>query len=295
MTRSPANKSSRGGGPKTTEGKKITSRNALKTGVYSAQEILPGEHPEEFAQLESFFIDDFKPQGITESSLVHELTLLAWKKIRLERIENHFLTTILNAPAKAEEFHEVGFPKHAGQEWLLNDLTVLTEEFITRNAKELVILKKIQKIEHLNEFLLTAEQDHPHLYRRIQDAIYNPTVEEGSNVIVVRVIDSTLGGEDIKPVSALAADKVLKFLMEESEAVQYIKNNIGRLEDCVPMIRNVRLKKFMESPGPTRAYQDLSRAFFKVLDELRKQQGWRYQRDIALAQTPMLGNKKSSH
>jgi hypothetical protein len=30
----------------------------------------------------------------------------------------------------------------------------------------------------------------------------------------------------------------------------------------------------MEFSGPIRAYQDLSRAFFKVLDELRKQQEW---------------------
>ena len=38
----------RTGGPKTEEGKSLASKNALKTGAYSALTVLPNENPEEF-------------------------------------------------------------------------------------------------------------------------------------------------------------------------------------------------------------------------------------------------------
>ena len=36
----------------------------------------------------------------------------------------------------------------------------------------------------------------------------------------------------------------------------------------------------METSGVARPYQELSRSFFKVLAELRKQQEWRYQKSL---------------
>jgi hypothetical protein len=50
---------------------------------------------------------------------------------------------------------------------------------------------------------------------------------------------------------------------------------MDQVEEIKQLIRDRRLKNFMESSGPIRAYHDLSRAFFKVLAELRKQQEWR--------------------
>jgi hypothetical protein len=50
---------------------------------------------------------------------------------------------------------------------------------------------------------------------------------------------------------------------------------MDQVEEIKQLIRDSRLKNFIESPGPIRADQDLSCAFFKVLAELRKQQEWR--------------------
>jgi hypothetical protein len=44
-------KGSRTGGPKTPEGKLVSSRNSLKIGVYSKQLFLPGERAEDFEEL----------------------------------------------------------------------------------------------------------------------------------------------------------------------------------------------------------------------------------------------------
>ena len=74
-----APKSRRSGGPQTPEDRLAASRNSLKTGVYSRQEVLPSEDLQEFLEFEQYFIEDFAPQDITESALVHDLTVLVWK------------------------------------------------------------------------------------------------------------------------------------------------------------------------------------------------------------------------
>lgn len=54
---------------------------------------------QELVELEQYFIEDFAPQGASESALVHDLTVLAWKKLRLERLEYWQLRDRLNKPA----------------------------------------------------------------------------------------------------------------------------------------------------------------------------------------------------
>jgi hypothetical protein len=151
-------KSNRTGGPKTPEGKLISSRNSLKTGVYSKQQFLPGEKAEDFDELKSMFMDDFKPVGVVEASLVQEITVLAWKKLRLERVENQFLYGVLNATPTAEEFFTAGLPRKEDIVWLLEDLSVMTEQFIKNQKRYLAWVneaedKKLQQsdIDHLKE------------------------------------------------------------------------------------------------------------------------------------------------
>jgi len=67
----------------------------------------------------------------------------------------------------------------------------------------------------------------------------------------------------------------LEEAIKQSKAVLYLAKHMDQIEEVKQLIRDRRLKNFMESSGPIRAYQDLSRAFFKVLAELRKQQEWR--------------------
>lgn len=64
-------------------------------------------------------------------------------------------------------------------------------------------------------------------------------------------------------------------MIKGSESVLHVQKHLKEITDIQLTIRDRRLKTLMESSGPIRAYQDLSRAFFKVLDELRKQQDWR--------------------
>lgn len=288
-------KPNRSGGPKTAMGKLASSKNAIKTGAYSKQEILPFESRHEFDELKELFIQDFRPNGVTEFSLVHELTVLAWKKLRLEKIENNFLRGLLQATETPEEFYDAGFPRRDQIDWLLKDLSILTPQFINKHHKELDLARRIRKPEALNEFLQTAQDEHFEFYERLKAAVRNPPGGEGEKVrfIVVRFAGSKNDRND--DISAVSIEKILKFVIEESEAVLYVAERMERLVQLKDLIRDRRLKNFMDTSGVARPYQELSRSFFKVLAELRKQQEWRYEKSLIeiSAETPALTAPKS--
>lgn len=81
-------------------------------------------------------------------------------------------------------------------------------------------------------------------------------------------------------ITAAAVENILQLVIEESEAVLYVADRMDKLAQLKSLIRDRRLKHFMETSGVGRPYQELSRSFFKVLAELRKQQEWRYQKDL---------------
>lgn len=265
-------KSNRTGGPKTPEGKMISSRNSLKIGVYSKQQFLPGEKPEDFDELKSMFMEDFKPVGVVEASLVHEITVLAWKKLRLERVENQYLYGVLNATPNSEEFFAAGLPRKENIIWLLEDLSMMTEEFINNQKRYLAWVKEAEDkqlqqsdIDHLKE----KDKD---LYAYLKELAYGSGKNSGG--IQIRFIGWKGGEKEELELSVNEVRSILKEVIQKAESVIYLSQRMNQVEEINQLIRDRRLKNFMESPGPIRAYQDLSRAFFKVLAELRKQQEW---------------------
>lgn len=273
-------KSRRSGGPKSDQGKLTASKNSLKTGVYAKQEILPFENRQEFNELKQLFIQDFRPHGVTELSLVHELTVLAWKKLRLEKIENNFLHGLLQAVETPDEFYTAGFPRRDQIDWLLKDLSILTPQFINKHQMELELAKSIRKTEVLTEFLKTAEERYFEFYRRLKEAVRNPSSGEGEKMRIIFVSFADSENDPDEEMTPIAVDKILSAVIQESEAVLYIAEHLEELMQLKDLIRDRRLKNFMETSGVGRPYQELSRSFFKVLAELRKQQEWRYQKGL---------------
>jgi hypothetical protein len=263
------------GEPKTPEGKLISSRNSLKTGVYSKQQFLPGENPEDFDELKSMFMDDFKPVGVVEASLVHEITVLAWKKLRLERVENQFLYGVLNATPTAEEFFAAGLPRKDDIVGLLEDLSVMTEQFIEDHERYLDWAKEADDSDLMQEDIDRLKKEDPDLYAYLK----RDSFDHGNHSNQVQRIVITWQGqkEEDQELTVNKVRNMLKNVIQESKAVIYVAKHMNEIEEIKQLIRDRRLKNFMESPGPIRAYQDLSRAFFKVLAELRKQQEWRLQ------------------
>ena len=81
-------KARRATGPRTAAGKKRSSRNALKRGMFSRILFLQGESPVEYKELLNGLVADLQPQGTTEAVCVENLAWVIWQRRRLLRAQN---------------------------------------------------------------------------------------------------------------------------------------------------------------------------------------------------------------
>ena len=75
-------------GPRSDEGKRASSQNALKSGLDAASQFLPGESPEEFAQLKTELYDHHAPANPDERFHVDQLVRNEWFLKRYARVED---------------------------------------------------------------------------------------------------------------------------------------------------------------------------------------------------------------
>jgi hypothetical protein len=74
-------------GPRTPEGKAVSSRNAFKHGLASGQLIIDGERRADFEALESSLLADYAPADTTETLLVKDMAKSYWLKERAIRLQ----------------------------------------------------------------------------------------------------------------------------------------------------------------------------------------------------------------
>ncbi len=103
-------------GPRTADGKSVSSRNALSYGLHSQMLVLPDENLEEFQLLCSALQEYFQTVGIVEIELVNRMANLFWRLQRTNRIEASILTKNYlqekaeRADEKAETFVQTSEP-----------------------------------------------------------------------------------------------------------------------------------------------------------------------------------------
>lgn len=108
MTRAEAAKinGAKSSGPKTETGKAISSKNAVKLGLTSAEVLIPGENPDEFELLLADLTDTYGPETMVEYDLVSELAGIRWRLRRLPKMEKaaHFAAAarVQNEPDAAK-------------------------------------------------------------------------------------------------------------------------------------------------------------------------------------------------
>jgi len=284
-------KSRRSGGPKTTEGKLASSRNAIKTGAYAVQVILPSESEEEFRELEQLFIDDFSPSGISEASQVHALAVIVWKKLRLEKLESRHIRSLLDKFPKSYEFGEVGFDNYpeAAKEWVNHP-----EKIANLNLEEAQggywTLTALKKHRFDEDELQDLQKELPAIFKRLQNLLVELGVKDLS-------ISGMVGtryhfGADTRLIED-AADKLMEQLQGEIWAIQ----NQEQLLEVRQQIRDKRLMEYLNLSRSQRVADDLDRSYFKALDELRKLKEWRRRQsvvdvDIDIQKTPKLSKPK---
>ena len=282
-------KSRRSGGPRTAEGKISASQNALKAGTYSSQEVLPGENHQELLELEQYFREDFSPQGVTESALVHDLTVLAWKKLRLERLEYRQLRDKLNKPLDYFETEYLGLSIPSEGQSYFDDPSLISDFDLDVTIEHLKYSKKLKAAKYslaaLEEIHTDSLSTFVKIKRKIEDL--GATVSTAKSMVDCTYSDST----DTTPLQ-----DVMNKVIAECEAILWAVKHRNQILLAKQKVQDKRLVSELGFEKGRRVGDDLDRFFFRTLGELRKQQEWRYRRDaIVMAQeVPAIAEDKKS-
>jgi hypothetical protein len=266
-------KAKRSGGPKTEAGKLASSNNALKTGAYSSQLTLPGESEADFKHLEEQLVRDFSPKDMTERILVHDLAVITWKKLRLDRVEHAVMIASINRPVTLMELSREGLSLGYDYESLIKDIAIYTDDFIGENRVHLDFLSRFIEYPISKEEFYEVPKTHPELYRTIVDlarAEFNFT-----EVSPVPEQIGMLNFKDDNHRNHSFVHYIFPVIYEQCQRTAHIAKRIDEIRSAVANIKERKLLELMQQPTIVRAGEDLNRAFSRTLNELRRQQQWR--------------------
>jgi hypothetical protein len=262
-------------GPKTKEGKRRISQNALKSGVYARHIVLPSENSADFETLHQQFINDFKPQDIAGSQLVHDMAVMVWKRMRLECIENKVLTDLLNAPIRDEEAAGSKYLWRKEIAIMVGVLYLLSDDYLQELSIALQHAIRFQEEKLGDDEICALAKSIP-----ILDGMLNlryPYYEPTPSYKLLSSPPKTLSirfGEDI------SVQKMLEVAIKEIRENQWLGAHRDEIFKEYEVIRNRRLMNFMENAGTSRAFDDLRCSFSKLLAEYRKHEAWRRRREM---------------
>ena len=265
--------SKRSGGPKTAAGKMASAQNAIKTGAYSSLIILPGESEEDFRELEEQFVRDFSPEDVVAATMVHTLTVLTWKKLRAQKIEHAGLVRTLTAKFDSSEYYKMSFPAAIGDAVFglsLVDAMSQVEEGQWKLAFGFCnqFINTIPTAHELN----ALKQSSPVLYDYLEAKAVSNNRQDCALWPTMNI--KTTDGKVHPFIKFYCED----FLIEYKDVVS-VMEHITRLRQIVKEIKEARLLKFLQQNSIQRVHDDLDRAFFRTLSELRKHQHWRQERN----------------
>lgn len=262
------------GGPKTPEGKEAASKNSLKTGTYSVVAVLPNESQKDFDHLLTQITHALKPADFVENSLAHDLAVITWKKLRLEKLEQAYFLKKLNEPITQEEFKSCGLflSDEYYQIWLEKD-----ESFEGKSKEYSELVKEIE----------------PYLYKKISPKLLQRLSEKYSLLkqnllhnyqVNIATLDCDPSYEDMAKLISITPDSevrryftgfVFEKCLDHSKGYQWLNKNQEKIEAATQTIKEERLWKLSQVESDSRASDDLRRSFSKALNELRKHQEWR--------------------
>ena len=78
-------------GPKTAEGKAAVSKNAVKHGLFSHENVIKCEKQSDFDEFREELLAGLKPDGAVEAMLAERIVDLSWRLKRAERMSNEVI------------------------------------------------------------------------------------------------------------------------------------------------------------------------------------------------------------
>jgi Asp-tRNA(Asn)/Glu-tRNA(Gln) amidotransferase A subunit family amidase len=280
-------KSPRSGGPKTQAGKAIASQNSIKAGVYTQVDLLPHEDVRERVSIEQLFIDDLRPIGMVEFVLVQSLVKIAWKKLRLEKMEARVLADCLAKLSSLSDLQKAGVENYPAS----SEPYVANPELIASlSAKEIRqaiwALEEFRQRGLCEELLGGLESSFPNVYQKLKQMLDDISGEELSDFDMAN--SKYYWSAPTTPIGD-AVEKLIAHYQGELWAIE----NYERLLKAKQEVEDKRLLEFLKTNSTQRAHDDLDRAYSRALKDLRVQQTWRKNQGVIKGEvTPIKAIKK---
>lgn len=264
-------KRKRSGGPQTDAGKQASSRNALKTGAYSSLIVLPGESEEDFKAIEEQFRHDFLPRDIAEAAMVRNLAVITWKKLRVEKLEHAGLIRLLNNNFELPEYFQIKYDFQGHDREKVLGLARITEvDHIPDWKIGFKLLHKFSKQGATEKELDQLQKDAELVYAFLLEEARELGVENRGHLAWSKLQVTNALNETNDFITKFSKKFISKYKEQE-----WVIEHFDMLKPMVVDIQESRLLKFIKSGSAQRVYDDLDRAFYKTLSELRRHQQWR--------------------
>ena len=138
-------------GPRTEEGKRTVSQNAVKHGLFAHEAVIKCEDPAEFELHREALIDELKPVGAIESMLAERIVSLSWRLQRVERMQNEATDCLIE-----EDYLPLG--RMATKRWSGN-LKTIEKMFMHERRIESSLNRNITKLKKLQIIRRMERQD----------------------------------------------------------------------------------------------------------------------------------------
>ncbi|MEY4571597.1 MAG: hypothetical protein RLZ10_808 [Bacteroidota bacterium] len=270
-------RSNRSGGPKTAAGKLAVSSNALKTGSYSSRAVLPGESEEDFKQLQDQFVKDFLPKNVAESLIVHQLSSLTWKILRLQKLEDAHVLRALHQPIGESDLYRENLKLPYEYMSLIQDLSPYDDHFFMQNQTYLEYLRRFEDGYGISkDEFYEMPKIYPELY---EDLVRMASLYTKTDKIIDVAPESLISLKYRTPEGGSIAfvHHAFGVLQKNCEDLVYIHQHLDHIRSAVTNIKEKRLLEALKDQGIMRAHDELQRSFYKALNELRRHQTWRSQ------------------
>jgi hypothetical protein len=162
-------------GPKTEEGKAISSHNALKTGLTGQTVLLPTDDEAAYQRHVEGYLQQHKPVGQQESDLVQTITDIAWRLKRIPLLEKMIylrgrkeFANMFPDSSPADRAGLIELHTYEMNEKKLRNLSLQESRLSRRSDKALAELRRLQKERMTNA--TEALKDAARLYLAAQNA-----------------------------------------------------------------------------------------------------------------------------
>lgn len=265
------------GGPTSKKGKKVVSKNATKSGVYSRSIVLPTEDKKAYQELLTRYMAEFSPSDMAETTMVTSLVNLTWRKMRLDHYEQNSLIAEWEKHVSFSDLKEdnlIYFPRDIL--WLELEVTLGPYFKISLDSLDM----RYRELENSINELYGSEVNTYYLERFFpqNQELLKTILEEAAESFHRKDIEvkdllneTTYVNHKNEVLLEACTDKIL----EKQKDIAWYRDNEEKINQAKTKLKEKRLMKKMQQAEFTRAQDELDRSFYRTLSELRKQQHWR--------------------